>query len=816
MVGLMFGACEGPAGPAGPEGPTGASCTVADNGDGTKTITCEDGTVVVTDGSPGDPGDPGDPGTSCTVVDNGDGTKTITCENGTVIIADGTPGVSTGTIIVTVMDADDALLEGAEVSTDPDTSEVDTDATGVATLVDVPVGIYNVRAAMDGYKSHVEAGVSVTAGATISIEAVLGEGAHWNLIQVVGISGARGDTDDSTETRVTLTSGNTTTIVSSGQRNVGVGNYVYLTGADIDAHEDPITAWSWAVTAPAGSAMAIEFTDTGDSTGATPRTWAATPESRWARIRPDVPGIFTVTLTATLAAGDEESSIDIYAGTYLGQQACASCHANASVVGEHKDVYDDFLLTGHATKFQSNYSRYVGGSDYCMPCHTTGYDESAPNGGFDDVARLSGWDPATHGSVGAWLGAFYATLQDFLADPATLPAQRLMNVQCEACHGPGSNHPKADAHITWWPGPCKQCHPQPNEWALSAHSKQPGEHMGGSGSCGVCHTGQGFVVGVDHGQALVFPNDASPESPANMFEAGNAQPIGCVTCHDPHKFTHPYDGGSAMKSDQLRFEGEMEAHQGFVVDAEKAAACIYCHSNKRDASYFTDYLAGNKSRGPHHNSQADILEGKGGYEYPAQVYTATPFHSSLIADKCVGCHMDHGSGTACADDSECAIYAHCSRGSCVNDKAGAHTFNMTWTDPSDGTEYENLDSCNAVGCHSLAPLTSFDRVPLGVTGDGWDCDASTTGIISEVTNVLHMLETCLITNNAYLDDGGELRSSGYNNAAVTDAERKAIWNYNLVHGDGSHGVHNGHYTMQLLRDSYEDLGCTPALTCARP
>jgi mono/diheme cytochrome c family protein len=801
LFGLFLGACDGATGPAGDPGDKGGSCTVTDNGDGTKTISCEDGTevtisdgtagaactvtdngdgtktiscddgteVTVSDGTAGtactvtDNGDgtvtitcedgtevtvsDGTAGTSCTVVDNGDGTKTITCEDGTLVtVNDGTPGTSTGTIIVTVMDAEGALLEGAEVFTDPDTSEVDTDATGVATLEDVPVGIYNVRAAMDGYKTYTEAGVSVTSGATINIEAILGEGSHWNLIMVVGISGARGDTDVSTEKRVTLTAGDDFSIISSGLRNVGVGNYVYLTGADMDAHEEPITGWAWELTPAPGSAAALEFTDTGDATGATPRTFAATPQTQFARLRPDVPGRYTVTLTATLAAGTEESSIDIYAGTYLGQQACASCHSNSSIVGEHKAVYDDYLLTGHASKFLVQYGSYSGSRDYCLPCHATGYDESAANGGFDDMIALTGWDFTVDGSAGTWLETFYATLQDFLAAPETLPAQKLMNVQCEACHGPGSNHPEADAHITWWPGPCKQCHPQPNEWIMSAHSKFPSEHMATSTGCGVCHTGQGFVVGVAHQEELVFPDNASADKPANMFEGGNAQPIGCATCHDPHQFTHPYDGGSAMKSDQLRFEGEMEAHQGFVVDAEKSAACIYCHSNKRDAQYFTDYLAGNKSRGPHHNGQADILEGKGGYEYPGQDYSDTPFHSTLAADKCVTCHMFHGSGTECTDSSECAIWETCSHGHCAAVKMGVHTFNMEWTDPSDGTEYELVDACNASGCHT--GVTSFDRVPLGVTGDGWDCDASTTGIQSEIDNMLHMLETCLITGNS--------------------------------------------------------------------
>ena len=59
---------------------------MVDNGDGTKTISCSDGTsVTVSDGASGTSG------SSCTVADNGDGTKTISCGDGTsVIVSDGT------------------------------------------------------------------------------------------------------------------------------------------------------------------------------------------------------------------------------------------------------------------------------------------------------------------------------------------------------------------------------------------------------------------------------------------------------------------------------------------------------------------------------------------------------------------------------------------------------------------------------------------------------------------------------------------------------------------------------------------------------
>lgn len=98
---LLTAACSGDDGSAGTKGKNGEPCTVKANTDGTATITCADGTTVTVNGgkdgdsgTPGQPGDPGeagppgptgDSGTSCTIVDNNDGTKTITCTDGTTV-----------------------------------------------------------------------------------------------------------------------------------------------------------------------------------------------------------------------------------------------------------------------------------------------------------------------------------------------------------------------------------------------------------------------------------------------------------------------------------------------------------------------------------------------------------------------------------------------------------------------------------------------------------------------------------------------------------------------------------------------------------
>ena len=107
VAAIALQGCEG-----GADGEDGTSCTVTDNGDGTVTIRCDDGTsVTVSDGADG---------TSCTIADNGDGSSTITCEDGTsVTIADGENGgpiaLDPDGVVGVVADRSGALLTSGTI-----------------------------------------------------------------------------------------------------------------------------------------------------------------------------------------------------------------------------------------------------------------------------------------------------------------------------------------------------------------------------------------------------------------------------------------------------------------------------------------------------------------------------------------------------------------------------------------------------------------------------------------------------------------------------------------------------------------------------
>lgn len=107
--------------------------------------------------------------------------------------------------------------------------------------------------------------------------------------------------------------------------------------------------------------------------------------------------------------------------TYTGNAKCRLCHRDF-FLGRKHDAHDHAFEKLIGTEYESN-SR-------CLACHTTGY---GVKGGFSSIKETPG----------------------------------LMNVQCEGCHGPGSEHIRHNAKGGFLAGPdrpeilkkmCLSCH----------------------------------------------------------------------------------------------------------------------------------------------------------------------------------------------------------------------------------------------------------------------------------------------------------------------------------------------------------------------
>jgi hypothetical protein len=101
--------------------------------------------------------------------------------------------------------------------------------------------------------------------------------------------------------------------------------------------------------------------------------------------------------------------------TYLGLGTCQRCHASA---------FDAYTATRHAAAYATLTAVFMHRDSGCIPCHSTGYGEP---GGFNGV-RLRG------------------------------SRVDLIDVQCEACHGPGASHSRDGRYLETARKSCVKCH----------------------------------------------------------------------------------------------------------------------------------------------------------------------------------------------------------------------------------------------------------------------------------------------------------------------------------------------------------------------
>ena len=600
--------------------------------------------------------------------------------------------------------------------------------------------------------------------------------------------------------------------VSAGLATVGLGEPVYL-DAMVTASIAPsnIISVTWSLPGtnkPLGSLAVLTNSPLGTNvplfkTGDRVTGGASGTPSPYLQLagrtffRPDAVGQYTVlaTITTTGVNGTNTISpvttniaITITASTYYGLNACAACHSGG--VLNAPTIYPTYTNTPHASYFARAIDGLVS-SHYnksCIQCHTVGYDTNsfAINGGFDDITTLYGWTFPSVLTNGNW---------------ASMPAelQNLANIQCENCHGPGSQHPFAKGitgntnfiSYSYSAGVCAQCHDglnseyQSAEWNNSLHASSARQT---SPQCVRCHTAPGFVGWATAGgmsaqnlypnniiSANGFSTNILTTAPDTTYEA-----ITCQACHDPHDASNPHE---------LRMSYNVTLSDGTVVtNAGSGGFCMECH-NSRNGSV-TNMLAkyplsqtnwaGGISFGTHDSPQGDMLEGANAVTY-GKVIPSAP-HANVVVDTCAGCHMQPVAATN-------SFFA----------KAGGHTFKMSYTN-SLGVKTPLTTVCNQ--CHGT--ITNFDFPVADYNGDG-----IVEGVQTEVHHLLDKLSTLLPPKgnqaNAanYVADGLVKSPSAQTNWPAKFL--KAAYNWQFVSMDNSFGIHNAPFAVGLLKASIGDL-----------
>ena len=522
----------------------------------------------------------------------------------------------------------------------------------------------------------------------------------------------------------------------NGMQNVGVGTQMYLTGTVTDGS---LTTPTWTVQwAPFGSTAGFGVSmDMDTSTQAI-------------IFVPDVAGVYYIEFADLGAA----ATLTVHAANYMGMTDgnCGMCHSDK--VAEWEETgHSDMLVRGLNGTLSDHYGAY------CIGCHTTGYDLNADNNGFDEHGFVYPDSTTLVDVYGSPDGHLFDGLYDLMA--ADYPdAFELANIQCEACHGPGSDHFGNTSDFRMQASlstdNCAWCHDSgthhvfPSQLAYSGHSNPP-SRPSWSGGC-YCHTPEGFIEYTDGETVTSHPTS----------------PFSCAMCHDPHSLENPH---------QLRTDDDVELMDGTIItDGGNGKLCMNCHKTRRDADSYSETGSGGHY-GPHYGCQTEMLTGENVITFGQDLPTSP--HLTATEDACVTCHMWNANGTA---DDDGNIY-----------DVGGHTFHMV-----DEAGVENVLSC--APCHG--EIESFEEKLYWDNGIAdHDGDGVNEGLMHEVDGLYATLAGML--PHADTTDGYDPHDTMDDTFTLT--EKKAAYNLEVVYYDHSHGIHNPAFAVALLQVSIQAL-----------
>lgn len=281
------------------------------------------------------------------------------------------------------------------------------------------------------------------------------------------------------------------------------------------------------------------------------------------------------------------------------------------------------------------------------------------------------------------------------------------------------------------------------------------------------------------------PTDIITEQWANSLHSrANPHTIGrdeCISCHDGLAFTYKIEQADQLPTStgqdcfschagygrELKEAGVLDIPTKENYNAGIGAVCSSCHhaNNVPDIN--------NPRRAyPHYSSQADVISGFGGIRASDDILFDNTYGHISLTNSCVDCHMP------------------------VNKRGfQSHTFKME-------PEFAELVCAT---CHQGATDFNFQAKA------DYDGNQKVEGIQDEVLGLLNILEEAIIKE---LDGGSFEASKGAINyydqngnpiSSVSNEIYLASYNYLLIQNDGSKGVHNPLFAVQLLQYSYKEL-----------
>lgn len=554
---------------------------------------------------------------------------------------------------------------------------------------------------------------------------------------------------------------------ADGLPNVGIGTLVELetvseltqTVGDSTTTSEILT-YAWTIEGPAGTTV----TELTDPTTATPS------------FTPDIVGTYTITLTVTTDGKLTPAPATFYvnAGTYIGLTGCnLGCHSDKATLWVPTRHSTPFTEKANGEKLNTKYRL-----TYCGMCHTTGFNASpgAVNDGFDDHLDALGTYPEPYFSTKEILNGAPGVFDSL---SALYPDMiNLANVQCESCHGPGSQHNektgKNQIAKSFKDGTCTMCHSkQPRQWELTGHAKTP---YRATGECAPCHSGTGFILATD-------PDYDETAEPAN-YEAhvGESTKVNCVACHDSHSVNNEHQIRT-LKDVTLLADGETVASSDVFGNGQ---LCVNCHIARSGGDDYAD-TSTSSDFGPHYSAQTDMYLGKSAAEFGRVMGPSS--HVDIIENSCVECHMVGVSIKQLfpeVTDQDKIME--------LSNNLVGHSFSITYTD-ADGVKWDNTAPCKE--CHG--DIRSFSDIKANSDKDG---DGVIEGVQDEVRGMMDNLAV-LLPPVGSTEVNYDMSSDEAKDFSI--AQRRAIFNYRFIYQDHSFGIHNAGYTYSLLEAAFDAL-----------
>ncbi|MDR7418737.1 MAG: hypothetical protein QN178_07475 [Armatimonadota bacterium] len=340
------------------------------------------------------------------------------------------------------------------------------------------------------------------------------------------------------------------------------------------------------------------------------------------------------------------------------------------------------------------------------------------------------------------------------------------------------------------------------QWAKSGHANRLLATLEGTADgrrgltaahCGRCHTEQGYLAWLPQMQrgnpGLITKPDGSPADIPYLLSLGlsrrTVRPQTCTTCH--------------QADFKLRQAGETPLlPAGFrAIGVGLGAQCMTCHNSRNGAITWNAPDPGRYSA-PHTASQADVIMGKNVFYVDYGNNFISP-HASFVGDSCVTCHVRF-SKTPHAFKAETDVCTRCHGREYTAERvqSGARTL-----------IHELEAAIEARIMANKARIASIRVWNPRVYAYGETITVDPASIVKvELAEIAGQQGATfhLSTGRRVSTQIGELRDAqGRPSFPTTDPIIKAGWNFWLLEGDGSWGVHNPRFVRQVVLASLDAL-----------